>query len=55
MNHIYIPFPNLNPIIFSIGKISLHWYGIMYLLGLFFALYIGKKKIKKKINGLKKK
>ncbi|CAL4324094.1 Phosphatidylglycerol--prolipoprotein diacylglyceryl transferase [Buchnera aphidicola (Pemphigus immunis)] len=47
MNHIYIPFPNLNPIVFSIGKISLHWYGIMYLLGLFFALYIGKKKIKK--------
>ncbi|HXK00444.1 MAG TPA: prolipoprotein diacylglyceryl transferase family protein, partial [Buchnera sp. (in: enterobacteria)] len=46
MNYTYIPFPNLNPIVFSIGPITLHWYGIMYLLGFLFALYTGKKKAK---------
>ena len=47
MNYTYIPFPNINPIVCSIGPIALYWYGIMYLLGFLFALYMGKKKAKK--------
>ncbi|CAL4043632.1 Phosphatidylglycerol--prolipoprotein diacylglyceryl transferase [Buchnera aphidicola (Pemphigus populi)] len=47
MNNTYISFPQFNPIVFSIGPITLHWYGITYLLGFLFALYMGKKKIKK--------
>ena len=28
----YITFPNIDPIIFSVGPISLRWYGLMYLI-----------------------
>lgn len=37
--------PNFNPIIFSIGPISLHWYGLMYVLSFMFsAWYLNRKK-----------
>ncbi len=38
-NHIYQHF---SPIAFSIGGLSVHWYGIMYVLALISALYIAK-------------
>ncbi len=38
-NHIY---QNFSPIAFKIGSISVHWYGIMYVLALLSALYIAK-------------
>lgn len=44
----YINFPHLNPIIFSIGPISGRWYGFMYIISFIFALWYGKKNIKKK-------
>lgn len=28
-----MPFPNIDPVAFSIGPLSVHWYGIAYLLG----------------------
>ena len=28
-----LPFPNIDPVAFSIGPFSVHWYGIAYLLG----------------------
>ena len=43
-NHIYEQF---NPIAFHIFSIPVHWYGIMYVLALLTALYIGKYFIKK--------
>lgn len=33
MEQSFITFPSIDPIIFSIGPISLRWYGFMYLLG----------------------
>ncbi|QIQ42010.1 MAG: prolipoprotein diacylglyceryl transferase [Buchnera aphidicola (Microlophium carnosum)] len=39
----YIFFPNLNPIIFTIGPISARWYGFMYLVSFIFAMWYGKK------------
>lgn len=43
----FIHLPYIDPIVFSIGPISLHWYGVMYLLGFFFANWLGKKRIQK--------
>ncbi|MWN31679.1 MULTISPECIES: prolipoprotein diacylglyceryl transferase [unclassified Gilliamella] len=38
----YLQFPQIDPIAFSIGPISLHWYGAMYLFGVLGALYLAK-------------
>jgi len=47
-NHIYDSF---NPIAFHIFSLPVHWYGIMYVLALTTALYVGKYFIKKdKLN-----
>ncbi|CRK85532.1 Prolipoprotein diacylglyceryl transferase [Candidatus Providencia siddallii] len=35
----YLKFPDISPIMFSFGPISLHWYGFMYLLSFLFALW----------------
>ncbi|OCG06458.1 prolipoprotein diacylglyceryl transferase [Gilliamella sp. wkB178] len=42
----YLQFPDFNPIAFSIGPISLHWYGAMYLFGVLGALYLAKRRAK---------
>ncbi len=42
-NHIYQHF---SPIAFKIGSISVHWYGIMYVLALISALYMAKWLVK---------
>lgn len=44
----YINFPKFNPIIFSIGPFSAHWYGFMYVISFIFAIIYGKKLLKKK-------
>ncbi|MGP1958804.1 MAG: prolipoprotein diacylglyceryl transferase [Arsenophonus sp. NC-CH8-MAG3] len=51
MNSSYIVFPNINPVIFSIGPITLHWYGLMYLVGFVFALWLGKRRASKANSG----
>ncbi|QCI22875.1 prolipoprotein diacylglyceryl transferase [Buchnera aphidicola] len=52
----YIFFPKLNPIIFTIGPISAHWYGFMYIVSFLFAMWYGKKRsIKNKEKWYKKK
>lgn len=42
MNHNYLIFPKFNPIIFSIGPITLHWYGFMYFISFIFAIWLAK-------------
>lgn len=42
-NHIY---QNFSPIAFKIGEISVHWYGIMYVLALLSAFFVAKWFIK---------
>ena len=43
----YLQFPNFDPVAFSIGPISLHWYGAMYLFGVLGALYLAKRRARK--------
>lgn len=38
-----ILFPNIDPIIFSIGQLSLRWYGVAYALGIIISLYLIRK------------
>ncbi|XRY30820.1 MAG: prolipoprotein diacylglyceryl transferase [Buchnera aphidicola (Tetraneura akinire)] len=54
MKHLLIQTPIINPIILSIGPISIYWYGTMYLMSLIFALWYGKKNAKKQKIKLKK-
>lgn len=39
----YLTFPQFNPIIISLGPITLHWYGLMYMLGLIFTLWFAMR------------
>ncbi|WWO98601.1 MAG: prolipoprotein diacylglyceryl transferase [Candidatus Dasytiphilus stammeri] len=41
MNTSYLIFPHFNPVILSLGAISVHWYGFMYLIGFCFAIWLG--------------
>ncbi|MFB6422141.1 MAG: prolipoprotein diacylglyceryl transferase [Candidatus Malihini olakiniferum] len=43
----YFVFSRFNPVIFSIGPISLHWYGLMYLVGFIFAMWLALHRAKK--------
>lgn len=35
-------YPQIDPVIFSIGPLKVHWYGLMYLLGFSSAWFLGK-------------
>lgn len=37
-----IPFPNINPVAFSIGGVDVYWYGIAYAIGIMLAFYMLK-------------
>lgn len=47
----YLQFPNFDPIAFSIGPISLHWYGAMYLFGVLGALFLANRRAKQPNSG----
>lgn len=47
----YLRFPEFNPIIFSVGPLTLRWYGLMYLLGFLFALWLAIKRANKPNSG----
>ncbi|MDR2312505.1 MAG: prolipoprotein diacylglyceryl transferase [Brucellaceae bacterium] len=40
-----LPFPNIDPVLFSVGPLSVHWYGIGYVIGILFAWWYGKRLI----------
>ncbi len=44
MTENFLQFPQIDPIIFSIGPVALRWYGLMYLIGLVAALFIANKR-----------
>lgn len=54
MNNGYLAFPQFDPIIFSVGPISLHWYGLMYLVGFIFAMWLAVRRANQPGNGWKK-
>ena len=39
-----LQYPTIDPIIFSVGPVSLRWYGMMYLLGFIAAYLLGRKR-----------
>jgi len=43
MTDSFIQFPQIDPIIFSIGPVAIRWYGLMYLIGFVAALYIANR------------
>ncbi|XPE45469.1 prolipoprotein diacylglyceryl transferase family protein [Shigella flexneri] len=44
MNSGYLHFPEFDPVIFSIGPVALHWYGLMYLVGFVFAMWLAGRR-----------
>ncbi|HBQ79682.1 MAG TPA: prolipoprotein diacylglyceryl transferase, partial [Erwinia persicina] len=54
MNNGYLAFPQFDPVIFSIGPVSLHWYGLMYLVGFVFAMWLAVRRANKPGSGWKK-
>ncbi|MEH8021357.1 prolipoprotein diacylglyceryl transferase [Rheinheimera metallidurans] len=51
MSASYITFPQIDPIIFSIGPISLRWYGLMYLVAFGLAWWLANRAAKQPNSG----
>lgn len=47
----FLQFPQIDPIIFSLGPIALRWYGMMYLIGFIAAMFIANKAADKSNSG----
>ncbi len=41
-----LPFPEIDPVIFSLGPVSVRWYGVMYLIGFGLALLLAERRAK---------
>ncbi|TDQ58058.1 prolipoprotein diacylglyceryl transferase [Mesocricetibacter intestinalis] len=46
MNAQFLSFPQFDPVIFSLGPLSLRWYGLMYLIGFLFARWLALRRAK---------
>lgn len=46
-----LTYPNINPIAFQIGSLSVHWYGIMYLIGFATAWLLGNHRARRIDSG----
>ena len=42
-----LPYPEIDPVIFSIGPLSVQWYGLMYVFGFLSAWFLAKKRLSK--------
>jgi phosphatidylglycerol:prolipoprotein diacylglycerol transferase len=51
MNSGYLHFPEFDPVIFSVGPVSLHWYGLMYLVGFIFAMWLAGRRASRPGSG----
>jgi phosphatidylglycerol:prolipoprotein diacylglycerol transferase len=40
-----LPFPNIDPVIVTIGPLAIHWYGVGYIVGILFAWWYAKRLI----------
>ncbi len=38
-----LPFPNIDPVIVTIGPLAIHWYGLGYIVGILFAWWYAKR------------
>ena len=39
-----IVYPEIDPVIFSIGPVSIRWYGLMYVIGFLVAWWLARKR-----------
>ncbi|CAH0526795.1 prolipoprotein diacylglyceryl transferase [Vibrio hippocampi] len=51
MSQGYIEFPNIDPVLFEIGPVSIRWYGLMYLVGFIFAMWLANRRADKANSG----
>ncbi|GMQ47544.1 prolipoprotein diacylglyceryl transferase [Vibrio sp. 10N] len=51
MSQGYIQFPNIDPVLFELGPLSVRWYGLMYLIGFAFALWLANRRADKSGSG----
>lgn len=51
MSQGYLTFPNIDPVLISIGPISVRWYGLMYLVGFMFAMWLANRRADKPNSG----
>ena len=49
-----ISYPNIDPVIFSIGPVAVRWYGLMYLLGFLLAWLLGVYRARRPGSGWEK-
>jgi phosphatidylglycerol:prolipoprotein diacylglycerol transferase len=47
-----IPYPKIDPVLFSFGPIQVRWYGVMYVLGFFASYFLIQKQERSKQIGL---
>lgn len=47
-----LAFPNINPIAFEIGPLTIKWYGLAYMIGIFLAWKVASLLLKKYPNGV---
>lgn len=38
-----LPFPNIDPVVFSLGPLAVHWYGVGYVAGILFGWWYSKR------------
>ena len=44
MSQGFLEFPNIDPVLISLGPLSIRWYGLMYLIGFAFALWLANRR-----------
>ncbi|MCR3755878.1 MAG: phosphatidylglycerol--prolipoprotein diacylglyceryl transferase [Sodalis sp. Psp] len=47
----YLVFPQFDPVIFSLGPVSVRWYGLMYLVGFIFAMWLAVRRANRPDSG----
>ncbi|ELR66196.1 Prolipoprotein diacylglyceryl transferase [Photobacterium marinum] len=51
MSQGYLTFPNIDPVLIQIGPLAVRWYGLMYLLGFVFAMWLANRRADKPGSG----
>ena len=46
-----LQFPDIDPVIFSVGPLSVRWYGLMYLIGFALAMWLANRQAEKSNSG----
>ena len=51
MSQAYLVFPQIDPVIFSLGPLSIRWYGLMYLIAFLMANFLANRAADKPNSG----